>query len=159
MTETSPTVRHAARVILLDKAGRVLLARFEYSGRRWWAAPGGGLDEGETHEQAARREVREETGHELGLLGPWVWSREHVFRFEGRLYRQVERYFLARALAFDPRPQELGAEEAKAFAGLGWWTLAELEGTDEEFAPADLPALVRSLLRDGPPERPIEVGA
>jgi 8-oxo-dGTP pyrophosphatase MutT (NUDIX family) len=86
MTEASPTVRHAARVILLDKAGRVLLARFEYYGRRWWAAPGGGLDEGETHEQAARREVREETGHELGLLGPWVWSREHVFRFEGHLH-------------------------------------------------------------------------
>jgi hypothetical protein len=29
---------------------------------------------------------------------------------------------------------------------------------EEEFAPADLPALVRELVEDGPPERPIEVG-
>ena len=159
MNEGAPTVRPAARVVLLDRTGRVLLARFEYGGERWWAAPGGGLDAGETHEQAARREVAEETGHVLAHLGPWVWSREHVFRFEGRLYRQVERYFLARVPAFDPVPRGLGAEEAKAFSGLGWWTPAELEKAEERFAPADLPALVRALAEDGPPERPIEVGA
>jgi 8-oxo-dGTP pyrophosphatase MutT (NUDIX family) len=120
---------------------------------------GGGLDDGETHEQAARREIAEETGHVLGQLGPWVWTREHVFRFEGRLYRQVERYFVAHVPAFDPLSQELGAEEARAFAGLKWWTLAELEEAEEEFAPADLPALVRTLVDNGPPERPIVVGA
>lgn len=159
MTEGSPTVRHAARVVLLDETDRILLVRFEYAGRRWWATPGGGLEGHETHKQAALREVREETGHELERLGPWVWAREHVFLFEDRLYRQVERYFAARVEAFDPQSQELGAEEVKAFAGLGWWTLAELEVSEEEFAPADLPALVRALLEDGPPERPIEVGA
>lgn len=159
MTEASPTVRHAARVLLLDEADRLLLVRFEYSGRRWWAAPGGGLEGEETHEQAARREVREETGHEIGRLGPWVWTREHVFRFEGRLYRQVERYFLARVGSFAPHSQELGMEEIKAFAGLGWWTLGELESSGVRFAPADLPALVGALVEDGPPERPTDVGA
>jgi 8-oxo-dGTP pyrophosphatase MutT (NUDIX family) len=158
MVEGAPTVRHAARVILLDETSRVLLARFEYAGKRWWAAPGGGLDDGETHEQAAVREIIEETGHLLEQLGPWAWTREHVLRFEGRLYRQVERHFVAHVPAFDPLAQELGAEEAKAFAGLSWWTLAELEKAEETFAPTDLPALVRALLEDGPPERPIEVG-
>jgi 8-oxo-dGTP pyrophosphatase MutT (NUDIX family) len=122
-------------------------------------APGGGLDDGETHEQAARREIVEETGHVLGPLGPCVWTREHVFRFEGRLYRQVERYFVAHVPAFDPLSQELGAEEAKAFSGLRWWTQAELEEADETFPPTDLPALVRTSVEDGPPEQPIEVGA
>jgi len=120
---------------------------------------GGGLDDGETHEQAARREIAEETGHTLGQLRPWVWTREHVFRFEGRLYRQVERYFVAHVCTFDPLSQELGVEEAKALAELRWWTPAELEEAEEEFAPADLPALVRMLVESGPPERPIEVGA
>ena len=82
----------------------------------------------------------------------------HVFRFEGQPYRQVERYFLARVGAFDPHSQQLGAEEAKAFAGLRWWTPAELEVTKEEFAPADLPALVGLLLEGGAPARPIQAG-
>ena len=90
--EDPPTVRHAARVVLLDETGRVLLARFEYRGKAWWLAPGGGLEPAETHEEAARREVGEETGLDLKSLGPSIWTREHVFRFEGRLYRQKERY-------------------------------------------------------------------
>jgi 8-oxo-dGTP pyrophosphatase MutT (NUDIX family) len=157
--ERAPTVRCAARVILLDENDRLLLARFEYGGKHWWTAPGGGLDDGETHEQAARREIAEETGHVLGQLGPWVWTREHVFRFEDQLYRQVERYFVAHVPAFAAHSQELGEQEAKVFAGLGWWTPEELAETeDEEFAPANLPMLVRALLENGPPEQPVEVG-
>ncbi len=158
MTGETPTVRRASRVVLLDEADRVLLARFEYGGRRWWATPGGALEGGETHEEAARREVEEETGLRLGDLGPWVWTREHVFRFEGRPYRQQERYFVAVVPAFAPRPQALGAEESEAFRGLRWWTPRELGAGAEEFAPADLPAPVGRLVAHGPPERPVEVG-
>jgi 8-oxo-dGTP pyrophosphatase MutT (NUDIX family) len=158
MTGETPTLRRAARVLLLDEDRRVLLVRFAYRGERWWAAPGGGLEDDETHEVAARREVAEETGFELDRLGPWVWSREDDFRFEGRLYRQRERYFLANVPAFDPRPKVIDAEEAKTFDGLRWWTLGELEATSERFAPAKLPALVRELVEEGPPEGPIAVG-
>jgi 8-oxo-dGTP pyrophosphatase MutT (NUDIX family) len=95
MTRETPTLRRAARVLLLDEDRRVLLVRLAYRRKRWWAAPGGGLEDDETHETAARREVAEEMGYELDKLGPWVWRREDVFRFEGRLYRQRERYFIA----------------------------------------------------------------
>lgn len=145
-------------MVLLDETGRVLLVRFAYRGRRWWCAPGGGLESGETHEDAARREVAEETGFELEELGPWIWSREHVFRFEGRLYHQMERYFVAGVPAFEPRSRALGTGEARVFRGLRWWPIEELEASAEEFAPADLPALVRRLAEQGPPERPIRVG-
>jgi 8-oxo-dGTP pyrophosphatase MutT (NUDIX family) len=158
MTRVTPTLRRAARVLLLDDNNRVLLVRFSYRGKRWWAAPGGGLEDDETHETAARREVAEETGFELGELGPWVWRREDVFRFEGRLYRQRERYFTASVPAFEPRPRLIDVEEARAFDGLRWWTLGELEATDERFAPANLPALVSKLVEEGPPEHPVLVG-
>jgi 8-oxo-dGTP pyrophosphatase MutT (NUDIX family) len=154
----NPTVRHAARVVLLDETSRVLLVRFEYRERSWWTAPGGGLEDEETHEEAARREIWEETGLDLRELGPWIWTREHVFRFEGRLYRQRERYFLAVVPAFAPRPHLLGSEEVGVLRGLRWWTLDELEATAEDLAPADLPALVRNLVAHGPPQRPREVG-
>jgi 8-oxo-dGTP pyrophosphatase MutT (NUDIX family) len=127
-----PTVRHAARVVLLDERGRVLLVRFEYRGRSWWATPGGGLKEAETHEEAARREIREETGLDLEELGPWIWTREHVFRFERRLYRQRELYFLAVVPAFSPSSHLLGSEEAAVLRGLRWWTPDKLEATAVE---------------------------
>jgi ADP-ribose pyrophosphatase YjhB (NUDIX family) len=158
MTRETPTLRRAARVLLLDEDRRVLLVRLAYRSKRWWAAPGGGLKDDETHETAARREIAEETGYELDELGPWVWWREDVFRFEGRHYRQRERYFIASVPAFEPRPKFIDVEEAKTFDGLRWWTLGELGTTAERFAPANLPALVRELVEERPPEHPVLVG-
>jgi 8-oxo-dGTP diphosphatase len=52
--------------------GRLLLAHWNEGGRTGWTLPGGGLEDYETAEQAAVREIREETGYEAvleGLLG------------------------------------------------------------------------------------------
>jgi 8-oxo-dGTP pyrophosphatase MutT (NUDIX family) len=53
-------VREGADALLLNDEGLVLLVRRADDGR--WAMPGGWVDPGETAEQAAVREVREETG-------------------------------------------------------------------------------------------------
>lgn len=58
--------RTTARVVLVDAEGRTLLlcggdpSRPE--GGQWWFTPGGGIEQGETVQDAARREVLEETG-------------------------------------------------------------------------------------------------
>jgi 8-oxo-dGTP pyrophosphatase MutT (NUDIX family) len=78
------SLRERATVVVI-RDGRVLLARDV--GSRYFNMPGGGIEEGEPPEEAAVRELREETG-----LTPtrteslFVWesavARHHVFRID-----------------------------------------------------------------------------
>ena len=153
-------LRTGIRALVLDPEDRIALVRFDFPGRTFWAAPGGGMEEGEDDAATIARELREELGLELdGALGPCVWVRTHVFpmsRWDG----QTERYYLLRTPAFEIRPAlSVDALRAEGVAELRWWTLAELEqAQDVRFAPRSLASHLRALLHDGPPPRPLDVG-
>jgi ADP-ribose pyrophosphatase YjhB (NUDIX family) len=160
VTPGAAVPRPAARVLLVDPTGRVLLLRFlsDETGYAWWATPGGGLVDGESHEEAARREIFEETGLADCGLGPCVWVREHVFPWKGRRYRQQERFFLARVEAFEPRGDHCTTEEVELLQEHRWWTVDEIEASSDLFAPRRLGGLLRQLLAQGPPPAPVDVG-
>lgn len=83
----------AAAVVPIDSEGRILLIdhyRFQ-TDTRGWEVPAGKIDEGETPEQTARRELQEETGHHadsfkyLGHYFPSNGSSNQIFHvFCGR---------------------------------------------------------------------------
>ncbi len=158
---SAPRLRMAARAVVLDSGGRVLLVRFDFGDHVVWATPGGGIEELETDEHAVRRELAEEAGLEGFELGPLVWTRtHHVPLGSGTWDGQTERYYLVRTPPFEPAPRLSGEElRAEGMTAVRWWTLAGLEATDATFAPRRLPVLVRELLRHGPPADPIDVGA
>ena len=97
--------RRAARIILLDESGRVLLFRGGDPARpeagTWWFTPGGAIEPGESAEDSARRELSEETGLDAQDLGPIVFQRHVKHEFEGVHYYQEEDYFLVRCETFD----------------------------------------------------------
>jgi 8-oxo-dGTP pyrophosphatase MutT (NUDIX family) len=153
-------IRRGVRAVVLDPDDRILLVRFEFPASALWAAPGGGVDPDETDEQAILRELAEEAGLAEVELGPWIWTRRHVFPFEsGRWDGQSERFVLVRTPAFEPRPLFTADQLAAEYVtGIRWWTQAELAAADAVFAPRRLPELVAALLRDGPPREPLDVG-
>ena len=128
------------------------------SGRRWWLTPGGGVDAGETHEQAALRELAEECGLSGVELGPWIWRREHEFTWNGVRYLQQERFFLARADPFELSPAGWTEEEQIVIGAHRWWSVDEIVASEEVFAPGRMGELLRALLREGPPPEPIDAG-
>lgn len=155
--------RHAARVLLLDGDDRLLLFRCQEPGaeRSFWITPGGGLEDGETHTQAACRELREETGLAVNAitLGACVWQRTHTFPWLGKTYRQHERFYLMRCdgHAVDPACQT--REELMVLTESRWWSAEAIRtARDESFAPRGLGDWLGRLLREGEPESPWDVG-
>lgn len=154
-------IRPAARAIVLDPDDRILLVRFVFpSGETFWATPGGGIEAGESSEEAVRRELAEETGLESVEVGPLVWTRLRIIAFtSGQYDGQREQYHLVRTPSFTPKPRLSWAQlNAEYVFELRWWMLAEIEAAEETFAPRRLPELVRDLVANGAPLAPIDAG-
>ncbi|MBO0869484.1 MAG: NUDIX domain-containing protein [Micromonosporaceae bacterium] len=142
--------RRAARVLLIDAAGRVLLfhgwdpARPDH---RYWFTPGGGLDPEESSAAGAARELSEEVGLtvEPAALGAPVWRDSIEFPFDGQWYRQEQEFFLVRAAGMRVDTSGFTEVEQGSIDAHRWWSTTELEATDELFYPAELPRLVREL--------------
>ena len=49
-------------MVVLNKGNKILLVRHRKGNRRYWVLPGGRLEYGETFEECAVRELKEETG-------------------------------------------------------------------------------------------------
>lgn len=153
-------IRDAVRALLLDPHDRVLLVRFEFpnTGRRW-ALPGGGVEPGESDHDALRRELEEELGLVDPPIGPHIWNRLHIIPFISGLWDgQRERVYLVHTPEFTPAPRLPWSElHAEYVYELRWWEVDELH-PGLPFVPADLVHHLRSLLVDGPPKQPVDVG-
>ena len=149
-------LRDAARAVVLDPAGRILLVRFEFPGETVWALPGGGVESGETHEQAILRELREEAGDRHFELGPLIWARTHWW-VEGEWSGQRERVYLIRTSGADPEPSQ-GELSGPWMKEIRWWTREEIEAYGGTLSPRRLRELLDELDRHGPPAEPVDVG-
>ncbi|MEU8589625.1 NUDIX hydrolase [Streptomyces sp. NPDC048664] len=153
----SSAPRRVARVVLLDAENRILLLHGHEPDDPtddWWFTPGGGVEGEESREQAALRELAEETGVTEVDLGPVLWRRRCSFPFAGRRWDQDEWYFLARTAQTATTPGGLTELERRSVAGARWWTCGELARTHETVYPKRLAELLRRVLDEGPPARP-----
>ncbi|TAJ81887.1 NUDIX domain-containing protein [Reyranella sp.] len=136
--------RLSARFLILNDAGLVLLFRFVHkrgplAGQDFWATPGGGVEEGETLEQAAVRELAEETGLRRDDLGTEIVRREVVLQLpDGEHAISDERYFVVR-VADDILSWENWTDfEREVMVEHRWWSRQELRQTEATVWPENL---------------------
>lgn len=144
--------RSSARCLVLDSENRVLLLEWvdPLDGISVWLTPGGGIEDGETAQEAARRELLEEVGIAVTGVGPCV-MRQVV---EARTVIRVEQHFLVR----DGAAAKRGDAADPGTRGHRWWSLAELEVSDNHFHPRNLAVLLRHVLEMGDDEGPLDEG-
>jgi 8-oxo-dGTP diphosphatase len=129
-------LRHSVRALIVDEVDRVLLCRWDIAGKPVWGTPGGGIEEGESHLAALRRELLEEVGLTLETESDHVWHQEvvpaqHTIGFDG----VINDFYLVRTSAFEPRvtlfDEQLAAEElaAEELTELRWWPLTRSRNT------------------------------
>lgn len=73
------------RVIVPDEEGKILMVKQTHEGKDVWMVPGGGIEAGENSEEAAIREVFEETGLEIRIVR-LLWHVEEVSEKRGQRF-------------------------------------------------------------------------
>jgi ADP-ribose pyrophosphatase YjhB (NUDIX family) len=132
--------------MVFDPAGRVLLIRcavMRVDGEFvFWLTPGGEIEAGEEPRAAAVRELREELGLEVEVVGP-VYTEANRFEHQGEMRDNLDFVFMARCAAEAPVLRGVTADEIEIMKEIRWWTAEEIERSRERIFPVDLAGRVR----------------
>jgi 8-oxo-dGTP pyrophosphatase MutT (NUDIX family) len=135
--------------MVFDAAGRVLLIRCVVQRADgefiFWLTPGGEIEVGESPLEAARRELREELGLEVEVVGP-VYEDATQFEHRGEMRDNLDFVFTARCATDAPVLRGVTADEIEIMKEIRWWTAEEIEAAlagRERIFPVDLAVRMR----------------
>jgi 8-oxo-dGTP pyrophosphatase MutT (NUDIX family) len=160
-------LRHTARALLFDPSDRLLLIQYEAArdiegrapgDRLFWYTPGGGIDPGETPEQACQRELGEEVGLHHAHIGPLVARWAGPLRLFIRETQTDAQFFLVRAENDRIDTRDLQATEMDPVHDVRWMSLAELRAVEASIVPSGIVPLVQRILSGTIPATPMSLG-
>gem|GEM_PF-318232 len=134
------------RIICIDPRGAVLLLRWRdpIGGRVFWEPPGGGIEEGETPHDAARRELKEETGLSPLVSDDFVLVDRDYF-WIGRHFVHAEAFFRAVVESDRARLAQPTEEEVATFVEARFVLPEELEHLSDPVEPAGLRSIIEQF--------------
>ena len=112
---------HSAGGVILEDGNILLIQVLNLRGDKVWTFPKGHLEAGETAEQAAVREVAEETGWECEISS-YLFKAEYTFDRGGELVDKDVRWFMMKRVGGDGMPKT-----PDEILDMKWCSLADAE--------------------------------
>jgi 8-oxo-dGTP pyrophosphatase MutT (NUDIX family) len=141
--------RRRASLLVVDSRDRLLLFQYPLAtGEKYWTAPGGGLEQGESFEVAASREAHEELGLERPVL-THLGDQSVEIPLGGVRVPQEIRIFLIRVRSLEFDPTVLDLQRREGVLQTRWWSSIELAATRELVFPANVAAILDEVLSRG----------
>ena len=148
--------RATSRVLLIDPSGAVLMFLQygkDHAVHPRWITPGGGVDPGESHDQAAIREVFEETGLVLETVPAAFLEEDFAPDQRWHPYQRGHwAWYDIRTDRFNPVRDGWTDEERADVVEWRWMTADELAAEIHDVEPETLPVLLRELTAVHDPE-------
>ncbi len=156
--------RKSSRAIVLNKQNHMFLFRYSFDffaeKESIWITPGGGLDEGESFEEALKRELFEELGIELSESDstPQIYYRTPLYELSnGEKVQSEERFYLVRLDETEFSYANWTESENKRMTAGKWWSLEEIKQSKETFFSKDILEILERLSRGEIPKEPEEI--
>ncbi|MCU4401312.1 NUDIX domain-containing protein [Acinetobacter pittii] len=141
-------IRKSSRLLVLNESHQILLFQFTHTndalaGQSYWATVGGGLEEGETFEQAAYRELYEELGVVRQNVGTHVATRNFEMMLpSAEIVISEERLFIVFIKNEELNTANWTEQEKLVISKSRWWTFDELSQTNEIVYPNNIPHIL-----------------
>ncbi len=141
-------IRNQGRGIVVNAKGEILFVKHrdevpaspgEPDRLEYWVPPGGGVDVDETFEEAAVREVLEETGIVIDEVVRFMHTVEKPLRFGNEMRLMHAQYFLMR-IHHDGAAASV-RDPGEGIIDVRWWSDEEMARSGEVFRPLGIEAM------------------
>ena len=155
-------IRKSSRAIVLNKDNQIFLFQYKFDyladKKAIWITPGGSLEEGESFEDALKRELFEELGVQITESCPEVYYRNPIYTLKnGEKIQSVEKFFLVivaeRTFSFVNWTE---SEKKRMLTGK-WWSVEEIQQSEDEFFSKDIIRILTEISNKQIPREPQEI--
>lgn len=143
-------IRKSSRAIVLNKDNQIFLFRYHFDylaeSKLIWITPGGSLEEGESFEDALKRELFEELGVFWDKDCVEIYYRNPLYTLNtGEVVQSIEKFFLVcmEEEQFSYANWTEG-EKQRMLCGR-WWSIEEIRQSEDEFFTEDIIRILTEL--------------